>query len=202
MKRAAGTARLLVLAGVVSLAGQALALLFMLHATPYTTLAFVTAGAALILLGMAVFAYATYKDARARANAVSERGYAEGDVIFRQGDPGDCVYVIQRGEVEVVREDGEGGTVVIARLGVGELFGEMALLTDAPRSATVRAATAVGVLAIDRAAFRPLYTSVPALRASLDEIGARRGTPGPRPAPARPAPPPPPPSPDPSRTGP
>lgn len=172
MKAARDTyAQRLILAGVLSLAGQSTALAFMLHATPYTTLAFVGPGAALVLLGMTVFAYASYKELRSRAQSITERSYEAGAVIFRQGDPGDSVYVVKHGEVEVLRE---GFERPLARLGPGEYFGEMALLTEAPRNATVRAATAVELLRIQHEAFRSLYDGIPTLRASIEAVRNER----------------------------
>ena len=59
-------------------------------------------------------------------------------IIFRQGDPGDRFYVITSGKVRVFRKSREGVETDLSQLGPGEGFGEMALLTGEPRSATVR----------------------------------------------------------------
>ena len=75
-----------------------------------------------------------------------------GHVVFRQGDPGDNAYVILDGSAEVVLEDGERGSV-IARLGRHQVFGGMALLTSSPRSTTIRAETALSLLAIRQDVF-------------------------------------------------
>jgi len=172
MKAARDThGRRLILAGVLSLAGQTTALMFMLQATPYTTLAFVGPGAVLVLLGMTVFAYVSYRELRSRSHGVTERSFEAGTVIFQQGDPGDSVYVVKRGEVEVLRE---GFERPLARLGPGEYFGEMALLTEAPRNATVRAATRVDVLRIQHEAFQSLYDGIPTLRASIEAVRTER----------------------------
>ena len=63
--------------------------------------------------------------------------YEKGEVICREGDPGDCMYVIQSGAVEISRRNGSQ-EVVVAMLEHGDFFGEMALLDRQPRSATVK----------------------------------------------------------------
>jgi CRP/FNR family cyclic AMP-dependent transcriptional regulator len=78
--------------------------------------------------------------------------FADGEEIVRQGDEGNCMYVIQAGEVDVVRDDG-GGEVRLAVLGEGDVFGEMALFDREARSATVRARGEARVLTLDRKTF-------------------------------------------------
>jgi len=78
------------------------------------------------------------------------RIYEDGDVIIRQGDPGECMYAIQSGSVEVVLEDGER-SVPVALLAEGDFFGEMALFEREVRSATVRARGQARILTVDRA---------------------------------------------------
>lgn len=80
------------------------------------------------------------------------RVYAAGDTIVRQGEVGDCMFVVLHGTVEVLRSEG-GRTVRIAELGPGEMFGEMALCEKQPRSATVRAKDEVRALTVDRRTF-------------------------------------------------
>ncbi len=64
--------------------------------------------------------------------------FDDGEVMFRLGDRADCAYVIISGEVEIVAET-EAGEMVAGLLGENELVGEMAILTNSPRSATIRA---------------------------------------------------------------
>jgi CRP-like cAMP-binding protein len=78
--------------------------------------------------------------------------FETGERIVCQGERGDCMYVIQSGKVEVVREV-PGGSVRLAVLEKGDLFGEMALFSDEPRSATVRALGEARVLTIDKRGF-------------------------------------------------
>ncbi|MBI4591059.1 MAG: cyclic nucleotide-binding domain-containing protein [Candidatus Rokubacteria bacterium] len=78
--------------------------------------------------------------------------YADGEVICRQGEPGDRMYVIQAGRATVVREEG-GTEVVVRELIAGDVFGEMAIFERQPRSATVRAKGTARVLTLDKRAF-------------------------------------------------
>jgi len=75
--------------------------------------------------------------------------YEDGQEIVRQGDAGDCMFVVLGGKVEVVQER-EGREVHLSDLGQGELFGEMSLFCGEPRSATVRAKGDASVLTVDR----------------------------------------------------
>jgi CRP-like cAMP-binding protein len=74
-----------------------------------------------------------------------------GSYVFREGDMGSDMYIIESGSVEILRR--ARGDTPIATLGAGDFFGEMAILEDQPRFASVRAAVASRVLRIDRAAF-------------------------------------------------
>ena len=75
--------------------------------------------------------------------------YQDGEGIIRQGEVGDCMYVIQLGKAEVVVET-NGQTVRLAVLNENDFFGEMAIFEDQVRSATVRALGAVRALTVDK----------------------------------------------------
>jgi CRP-like cAMP-binding protein len=64
--------------------------------------------------------------------------FEKGDVVFRQGETGDTMYILHEGALAVIREKDGTGTV-LARLGTGDVVGEMALVDEGPRSATVKA---------------------------------------------------------------
>jgi CRP-like cAMP-binding protein len=100
--------------------------------------------------------------------------FEAGEVVFREGDRGDWLYVVLDGEVEVVRHVAGQGEVTLRRLGPGECFGEIALVTDAPRSATVRSRGAVDLLAVDRESFQALFASLPPLRGVFEQLIATR----------------------------
>lgn len=80
------------------------------------------------------------------------RRYEDGEVIVRQGDEGDCMFVVQEGEVEVMAEK-EGRQVRLAVRKQGDFFGEMALFEKEVRMATVRALGPATVLTVDRKNF-------------------------------------------------
>jgi CRP-like cAMP-binding protein len=82
--------------------------------------------------------------------------FAAGDVIFAEGDKGDAMYVVRNGEVTVER-DGR----IMETLGGGDIFGEMALIDGAPRSATARAKTDCEVAPINEKTFLFLVHETP-----------------------------------------
>jgi len=80
------------------------------------------------------------------------RLYADGEVVVRQGEVGNCMYVIQGGQVEVLLRKGDSD-VCVALLGEGDFFGEMALFDQEVRSATVRARGEVRLLTLEKKSF-------------------------------------------------
>ena len=79
---------------------------------------------------------------------------APGEFLFRQGDPGDLIYTVESGQVEMVRDRADGSEEVVARISDGDYFGELAPIFGTRRSAGARALTAARVLGLSPAAFR------------------------------------------------
>lgn len=92
--------------------------------------------------------------------------YEDGECIVRQGHVGECMYIVQRGRVRVVHE-GPAGETPLAVLKPGDVFGEMALFTNAPRSATVKARGKARVLSIDKRGFLKRIHEDPSLAFSI-----------------------------------
>ena len=86
--------------------------------------------------------------------------FGNGEELFRAGEPSDCAYVIMEGKVEVMA-DTEAGEVVAVTLSKNELFGEMGVLSNAPRSASIRAKGDVKALRITDEAFLKLLRDNP-----------------------------------------
>jgi len=101
------------------------------------------------------------------AAAAQPRRYPAGSLIFRQGDPGDGVYVVREGLVEIAGQLGANPRQVFSRLGPGELFGEMAVIEDQPRSADAVAARDTTADFIPREALLAAVRLSPELALSL-----------------------------------
>jgi len=99
------------------------------------------------------------------------RRLAAGNWLFRERDPGDEMYVVRAGRLEAVDE---GANTVIREYRRGDALGELALLTDSPRSVSVRAARATEVIAVDQADFTGLLHSSSALSSALNRSLSRR----------------------------
>lgn len=89
-------------------------------------------------------------------NAADTRSFSDGEEIFREGSDGHEMFVVREGSVEIVAHDN-----VIASLGEGEIFGEMALIDARPRSATARAKGGCTVVPVDERRFTFLVQQTP-----------------------------------------
>ena len=120
-----------------------------------------------------LFAELSDSDLRSLSQDISELHLATGEDLFVEGDPGDRAYIIREGKLEILTASG-GREVLIAVRHVGELIGEVALLQEAPRSATVRAHVDSMLLAIEKEHFDALVDRSPsALKGMLRTILAR-----------------------------
>jgi voltage-gated potassium channel len=93
-----------------------------------------------------------------------------GERVVEEGEEGDEMYFVVRGELEVVSRSG----TILARLSGGDFFGEIALFTDAPRTATVRALTYCDVYVLSRSAFRYLTRKYPDVHSGIEELARIR----------------------------
>lgn len=107
-------------------------------------------------------------DRRLLTQLMTEQRYAPGEFVFREGDGGDATYLIQSGRAVVIKGNVRSPTILGYR-GPGEIIGEMALLDDGPRSASIAALEDLRLLRISREGFRQLLVSVPAIGMSIME---------------------------------
>lgn len=107
------------------------------------------------------------------AESVYSRTYQEGETIFHRGDQGAHAYFIERGAVDVVIEK-DGADFVVAHLGAGEIIGEMSMIDDAPRSATIVATEETECIVIQRSRFlKPLTSADPMMNLILRVVLTR-----------------------------
>ena len=97
--------------------------------------------------------------------------FTPGDVVFHVGDEGNTMYFISRGKLEVLDRD---GVTVRATLGAGEFFGEMALVLDQTRSATVRALGYCDLYRLERDAFNAIMRRHPSFADHIRAMTAER----------------------------
>ncbi|HEX7956410.1 MAG TPA: cyclic nucleotide-binding domain-containing protein [Pyrinomonadaceae bacterium] len=126
------------------------------------------------LAGVEIFAPLSAGELGALAAAAAGRVFAPGETIIRAGDSGASMFVVHRGTVDV-RVDSNGTPRTIQRLGEGAFFGEMALFTGEPRTASVVASEETEVLEIGHEAMKGLFQTNPQLVEALSRtINERR----------------------------
>ncbi len=104
-----------------------------------------------------------------------ERVYPANTAIVREGASGDAMFIIKNGQVEVKKKEPNLGIdLTIATLGMGACFGEMALLTGKPRSATVIAIAATELFVLEKGDFDDLLLEHPSISISINKIVAER----------------------------
>ena len=108
------------------------------------------------------------------AHAAHEKSYAKDQPVFFEADPGDALYVVLTGQVRVVMIGEDGREVILALLRVGDFFGEMALLDDAPRSAHVITMEPSTLLLLRREDFRRCLHETPSIADGLLRELSRR----------------------------
>jgi nitric-oxide synthase len=97
--------------------------------------------------------------------------FRAGTAVFQEGDPGDRVYLVLSGHAQAVQE-AQGVETVISELLPGQFFGELAILRDAPRSATVRAQDDLETVSLDGAWFQAALRATPALRSLMESLSS------------------------------
>ncbi len=107
-----------------------------------------------------------------------ESGYVlsfdEGDTILRQGEPGDTMFLVLSGSVNIFHDE-DGSETRLAKLGEGACLGEVSVLTGGPRTATVRARSArVDLICLHKHRIERILTQYPKVKAVLESVVARR----------------------------
>lgn len=104
----------------------------------------------------------------------SERiAYEEGDLLFQQGDMGDAAYIIIEGTAEIL-VDTPGGQIAVASVGKNDIVGEIAILCDVPRTATVRVTAPLTTLRISKELFFQMVNEFPQMAVEIMRELAQR----------------------------
>jgi CRP/FNR family transcriptional regulator, cyclic AMP receptor protein len=127
-----------------------------------------------LLVRCPLFAELSAGEAEKLAVLLRRRRYRAGEPVFREGDPGMALYIIETGEVKILLGGSEGKEVVLALLGPGEFFGELALLDGEPRSADAVATAAGELLVLPREDFLRFLREVPAVAVNMLASLSRR----------------------------
>ena len=138
----------------------------------------------LLLREVPIFFGLAPEDLEKVAEIANEQLFFDQDLLCREGEPGNALYILVSGKVEVIKK-AAGRDAVLAERGVGDFVGEMAILESAPRSATLKAIGDVRVLVIDGTAFNTILLDRPQVAVSVlrnmstrvrhltDKIGAK-----------------------------
>jgi CRP-like cAMP-binding protein len=104
------------------------------------------------------------------AQVAEEADYVEGEAVVREGEPGDRLYLLLEGEVRVVKGFGTPQELLLRRLRAVDYFGEMAVLADEPRSATIVTASPTRLLSLDGDSLRDLIREHPEISFSIFRV--------------------------------
>jgi predicted acylesterase/phospholipase RssA/CRP-like cAMP-binding protein len=127
-----------------------------------------------VLRGVPLFADLDADELQAVARRCSERRYDKGDTLWTAGAEGDDFLIIASGEVTVWGTRDDGGGEILARLGRGQCVGEMALLLDEPRSATVTCSRAARMLALTKSDFQAVVRNDARTLSRISQVLCRR----------------------------
>ena len=123
-----------------------------------------------ILGGVRLFEILDHAERAALPAGLDAVVFAAGQTIFRVGDPGDCLFIVTGGEVEIFFNDNTGHEIVLERSGPGDHFGELSLLDRGSRNASARAVGDMAALRVSHADLERLVTAHP--QAGLDLLAA------------------------------
>jgi hypothetical protein len=157
---------LIVAAQVLALIALVFGLEFLWNTTGGTLFLFATIGPILVGVGVLIAAGVLFYTFRKRHSLFEIETFEPGRVIFHQGEAGQCAYFIRSGEVEVLQGSGADQKAV-ARLSSGQYFGEMALIQNAPRNATVRAVTKSTVAVLGKQNFVTMLNLLPSTQGDI-----------------------------------
>jgi len=125
------------------------------------------------LADIRMFDHLNEDDRLALANVIDELKVPQGHTLFQAGDPGDSLFIVQSGQIELFIKDTAGQRIVLTTAQAGDMFGELAMLDTGPRTATALALVDSDVLVLDRSDLVLLFRRKP--EAALHMLAALSG---------------------------
>jgi len=150
--------RLTITSLALTLVALLLGLQFVYRTTGGTLFLFSAVAPIFVISAIVIFIWTIIFEFRQAHKLFTIEHFPEGTTIFRQGDPGDCAYFIRKGEVTVVDEETNSP---VRTLAAGEYFGEIALVTNQPRTATIRTVSPVEVAVLGKENFLNMMRLLP-----------------------------------------
>jgi CRP/FNR family transcriptional regulator, cyclic AMP receptor protein len=127
-----------------------------------------------LLRHVRVFAGLSEEDLEAIAEVSVSRRYDAGEVVFREGDGGDTCYIVRSGLARAVRQHSDGRSITLSHFGPGDIFGELAMFDEEPRSATVDVIDELEAVAIPGRDMQRLMREHPEIAVKLNAALAQR----------------------------
>lgn len=124
--------------------------------------------------GVPLFASLSESDHNLLIQAAQRRTYPRHTLLIRDGDPGESLFLLRKGRAKVFLGDATGREVILALIGPGDFFGELALIDDAPCSASVMTLEESEFVSIGKREFRQLLASSPGMAVNLLNVLAGR----------------------------
>jgi cAMP-dependent protein kinase regulator len=121
-----------------------------------------------------LFEILTDEEREALVKEMDLEEHEEGNVVITEGQPGSSMYVIARGEVKVYTRGADGASIYLAKLGEGDFFGEVSVLTGKPRTATITASQPAQLLRLDKSKLDTALARFPGIRKVLDDFYKKR----------------------------
>lgn len=121
-----------------------------------------------------VFSDLQVRELAAISSVTAEQDFPKDEIVVREGEPGDTMFLIISGEVSVIRNYGNEQETLIAKITQDDYFGEMALFEDKPRSATVKTNTDAKLLVLGKLEFEEIMREFPQISINICRVFSQR----------------------------
>jgi CRP-like cAMP-binding protein len=128
----------------------------------------------LLLKGIEIFEGLSVSELAAVASVTEELDFPAGEVVIREGNPGETMYLIIRGQVSVIKGLDEASEIELDRIESGDYFGEMALFEDIARTASIRTETSSRLLVLHKQEFKEIVREYPQIALEICKVLSER----------------------------